>query len=223
MRNFLKGCLLFLTSCVSPSTDLNKTDNTKLYDNVVVEVATTGDYSPSSRTLCQFKAELEALGICNSSNVYFMVREPVPTLTDAWTISLINDFENRHRLLYDYNPRDRLLIMFISCLPGTVIEKDMEDVIGLQYGVSSFTYFTRNRNDLLIWLHEFGHMIGLVDSNKRLDPPINPDRPEHCNDYGCIMFWRLGATSFCDLCREDIKRMIRTRSRATVSQTRSGY
>lgn len=216
--------LLFLTSCTSLRTFdvFDKVDSVKLYDNVVIEILPSADYTPTSQMLEKFKNTIDLMGICDSSGVHFVIRKAPPTTVTQWTYSLICAYEYDYRSLYDLSSKDRSLIMFVACLPGQVIEESRADIIGLFYKPTSFAYFTRDRglNDLAIWTHEFGHLVGLVNPKGR-DAPINLDRPDHCNDESCIMYWRCGRSLiFCDLCRRDLKQIIRLNLWMRMARTR---
>ena len=59
---------------------------------------------------------------------------------------------------------------------------------------------------------QWNHMdvFGLVDPSSRAEEPVNPDRPNHCNNINCVMFWHIKRFShvLCNLCKADLLKSI---------------
>ena len=64
--------------------------------------------------------------------------------------------------------------------------KEYKTIVGLKYGPTSILIL-KNRLDSTVMLHEIGHVLGIA-SGRGINS--NPDRPGHCDNRKCIMFWR---------------------------------
>jgi hypothetical protein len=178
-----------------------------LYDNITMEIQPTYSAGVVTSQLTLLKDSFHKYKICRRENVSTIIRQPVDALSHVWPRNLLLRFRNRHRTLLDRRPNDRHLIVFVSILPGIYALHGHRSTIGLAMNDHHIVLFSNF--DRAVLLHEFGHIIGMVDRSKREDPPVNPKRPRHCNNRRCVMFWQVNRDAkFDGLCRRDLAAMI---------------
>lgn len=178
-----------------------------LYDNITMEIQPTHSAGIDISQLVLLKKSLHDYKICRRENVSAIIRQPVDALSNNWPRNLLITFKNRHQTLLDRRPNDRHLIVFISVLPGHYALQGHRSTIGLAMNGHYIVLFSNF--DRAVLLHEFGHIIGMVDRSKREDPPVNPKRPRHCNNSRCVMFWQVNRKAMFDaLCQRDLDAMI---------------
>jgi len=212
MRNFIILFLLLLTSLTSCATTTFHNPQIRhrrmLYDNMVLEIHPTTQSIPNPVALNIFKAKMERFGVCRASNIRIITHDPGIVLIPAWTSSMLQAWEHRHRTRFDDDPDDRSLTVFVSYVTGIHTRVGYNNIVGLKYDDTSIAIFFRNyapMKEACVLIHEVGHVIGLVDRECREGDPANPDRPSHCNNENCVMFWQIkGSPDFDSLCQRDI-------------------
>lgn len=213
-------CLVFLIflipGCVpqqdpTPLQKENVIDSATLYDEVVLEIVSPAEKGPSAEALAFFINRLKLYNICNKVTVSYST-DIVGSLP-VWNTGLIHQFEARNRKLKDTDPEDKKLVLFVCYLEGIYIQGDVASIAGLQYGPTSFAIFrdiTKASYEGVVLLHEFGHIIQIARSSNRKESPVNPDRPNHCNDKSCVMYWRSSKDriNLDSKCLKDLERLI---------------
>jgi hypothetical protein len=202
------GLTFFITSCAPLQVRSTQTQvKNPLYDTVIFDIASVNTGTPSSEALEFFRSKIVQYGIGN--RVIFRQRQDIPG-PNVWTPGQLRQFEENNRLIRDKNAEDRILVVFIAYLPGIYLGGSSTTIAGIQYGDTSFAIFRDITDDDwegVVLLHELGHMIRVAWS--RDEPPSNPDRPHHCNDEDCTMFWRAGThrTNFCIRCLGELRKL----------------
>lgn len=212
--------LIFLFPACSPrnlqpfqaSEILIKSEQPTLYDSIVLDIVSAPGKGPSAEALAFFINSLKLYDICNKVTVNY--RTDVIYVLPIWNSGLIRQFEAKNRKFKDTNPKDRRLVLFICYLPGEYLNGEVNRIAGIQYGPTSFAIFrdrTKDSYEGVVLLHEFGHIIRLARSSNRKEPPVNPDRPNHCNDENCTMYWRADnhRTTLDDKCLDDLKKLVK--------------
>lgn len=216
VRYFLPILLITLfTNCASLS--VRDTANRDLYDNITIEIAPITSVLPGNEALEFLRTKLDKYRICDYRRIKFVIRPGVNVIQNIpWTSSRLRTFERTRRTLHDKNPNDRHLIMFIAYVSGPYVDGKFNNLAGLQYNASIAIFkdspFWRNEGSVL--LHEFGHLLEIADSSHRKDEtPVNPDRPNHCNNKRCVMFWRIQSRNmdFDEQCRKELRNLVDTR------------
>jgi hypothetical protein len=109
----------------------------------------------------------------------------VPTL--VWTDSFMHFVKEIHSR---YKTTEDTVVIHILYLPG--IYFDSATTIGIAYTDYAFSIFlppegdSRERSTLL---HEFGHLIGLLDNSPRNDRFRDKHHHMHCSNEECVMYW----------------------------------
>ena len=205
------SCTVFRPEPVVPEPDL------WYYDSIVFEIAPVGSSAPSPAALEQFRQSLDKNRFCPKEHVYFIEHDPEPLLPPMlWHGPLLTAFEDTHRVLYDDDPEDRHLNVFVPYISGAWLAQDGIRLLGgLQYAPTAFAIFKpgASNREAAVLLHEFGHIIGLV---KDLNRDNHDDsHPYHCANKRCVMFYTapLVDADFDYYCRRDIRRWIMGRNK----------
>jgi len=204
----------FLSTCASLPVD-TLPENFTYYDTITIDLVYTDDSPLTQESMTFFSDKMREYKIAKHTK--FILRKVPRPLTIPWNTALLRIFETQHRRMYDSKPKDKHLVLFISCVPGPYIQGTRTNLAGLKYSSTSFAMFTDHvfeHNQGILLLHEFGHIVELVDCIGRGEKPIKPDRPSHCNDDSCNMFWRIRSSSkdYCYKCLKDLCEMISDRN-----------
>ena len=209
--------ILLLPACAAPQkldSPLQINEPT-YFDSIILEVVYTKQSKPSDKALNFLTKCLSEVNISHKITIIKRQLSHPPVI--PWTSAQIRQFESKHRLFKEDTPTDRDLKLFVAYLPDYYSEGDRTKIAGLQYGNSSIAIFMgklKRKYEGSVLLHEFGHIIHLVKLLSRKEKPINPKRPRHCNNDGCVMFWRVPGVDkkFDDDCLKDIKKAIASRN-----------
>lgn len=221
---FLLSLLLLLSGCNShikkQQQKSKEVTYQTFYDEITLEVVCVEGFGPDAKALAFFVNKLNQYDIARVVNIQFS--SDVTNVFPIWNTSLIRSFEKINRKLHDPNPKDRHLILFICYLPGIYIQGDKTTIAGLQYADTSFAIF-RERTDAsyegVVLLHELGHIMKIAQAENRKEDPVNPERPNHCNNRKCTMFWRAGEhrTELDAECLAELRALIAERNHPTPS------
>ena len=181
-----------------------------LYEAMIFEIVPIKDCNPDPDALTHFRAKLEEYGICRSEGVFFLVSPELPAPGVPWSTPSIEWFETMTRGLQDQDKQDKVAVVYVSYLNGSVVRKGGKVVRlgGMQYSDTSFTVFkggAKNR-EAGVLLHELGHMIGL-----RKDQKTAPRH--HCPRMDCVMYPSVGSpyANFCVECQEKLAALIKAK------------
>jgi len=195
-RSYLLVLSLLLPACVGTMVPVNQPASTKqlpstYFDSIYVEVAYVGSQRPASSVIDHFRNEILRYRIAKECRV--MLHSVEYTIYGPWNTGLLNTFETGSRIYRDQSPKDRRLRLFVAYLPGTFIEGTYNNIAGIAYGTSAFAIFCDTISDISegnVFFHELCHLLEFVDVGARNQTPVKPDRPHHCNNEQCVMFWR---------------------------------
>lgn len=184
---------------------------------MTIEIQPTTVGGPTSAALTSLAEALSRHHVCQVDNIDIVVNAAVaPIATMDWTNSLLDVYIATNRKFIDYSPSNDHLFVFIAYLPGSYAMPDYDNVIGLHYSTTCLIYFIKAGSDLeyATLLHEFGHLLGVAAN--RDGPQVNPDRPKHCSDPACVMYWIVPRTlqedrEFCTICAAELKSLIQKR------------
>jgi len=225
MRRFyallVTTALLFTTNCVGHR-NYSETEtpaaaaSTMLYRRITIEVDAQRNARPSKEAFLFLKRRLESHGICRADDIRIIVQSLNEPPTPVWNRASVEHHETRNRTLKDRNLQDGHLVIYVAYLSSIYMQGEHVGIAGLQYGDTSIAMFPDhfNRvNEGSVLLHEMGHLLGIAC--ERPDP-VNPDRPNHCNNADCVMFWTIRHQDgdFDEACLKEIARLVaRKRSR----------
>ncbi len=182
-----------------------------LYDALVFEIAPLTSCSPDPAALDHFRSSLERFSICRAEAVVFLVRDEIKVedwvffALPYWTYGSIGEFESFHRRCYDYDPYDRVGIIFVPYVAGPVLRREGVSYLGgLQYSESSFAVWKDGSEfrEAEVLLHELAHLIGIKE--------YATEPRYHCSDKSCVMWTTATPSSalFCKNCRQELSELI---------------
>jgi len=203
------------TPPVQPAKKIIVKPRITLYDSIIFEIVSAPGQGPSPSALTFFIGKLKEYDICDKVRIRY--RSHISGVYSIWNSNRLRHFEKRNRRFIDRTPGDRHLIFFICYVPGEYHKKDSgkisKTIAGVQYNPTSFAIIrkqTKESFEGVVLLHEFGHAIKIARASNRKDAPINPDRPNHCNNSKCTMFWRASRhrTKLDDECLRELRQLI---------------
>lgn len=200
MRHFLYILLLvlglILPGCSSLPEVLTSNPQTNIltsknYTKLLIEVIPVTSFTPSTDSLEFLKTRIkqychkEAVEVVVDSGVSY---GSIPTL--LWNPGVLSLYEFTHSRFITTGDT---LVIKILYVPG--VNCPDPTVRGVAYGEYSFVLYRQQvalDHERAVLLHEFGHLIGLVDcgtpcrtNHKELDPKHTP----HCRNEKCVMYW----------------------------------
>ena len=210
-RQWLALILISLLGCCTPVI-IESNQPPCLYNAIIFDIAVVDTGTPTPTALQYMRDRIIAEGIAR--RVIIRQRENIGHALPIWSYSEVTNYERKNRVLRDKNSKDKILVIFISYLNGTYMQGDTSNIAGLQYDETSFAVFRQYTDEDwegVVLMHELGHLLGVAHRENRTTEPVNPDRPNHCNDENCTMFWRAGSdrVRFCQVCIEEIQTLIR--------------
>jgi hypothetical protein len=175
-----------------------------------VEFITIGCPKPDPEAVAYFKAKIERY--CHKTDVVMVVDEQLP-----FTVAPTLIWDDQHiELMENYTARFRTtgdtLVIRVLYLAGLYIHDPVTR--GLAYGEYAFALFRNTfvaQHERAILLHEFGHLIGLVNGGtpmKSEHAETDPKHKQHCRNEGqCVMYWcapTIPEPDFDLPCKQDI-------------------
>ena len=211
---FLALCILsFLIGCASP--DLEFKNKEPLYTKINIEIAVVG-CDPDTDALSFFKERLLHYHICKSVEIQqHLDSNNLPIgyqqFVGVWNHATLELFEHTHRQS-PVSKNLKEINIFVAYLPGVYSEGKFVNLAGIQYTHNSFAIFKQHASNVesSVLLHEFGHILGIADdSHSPGRKPSNPDRPDHCCNSDCVMFWVLSEKDqdFDEDCKKEILKL----------------
>lgn len=171
------------------------------YRNLVVQVTSVDGYQPQQTTLNNLSSFL--IQRCNKPNGVSFVQTTIPSPGQAsYTDNQLREVETRYR---SQKTSGQTLTAFVYFADGGYAgDTDDSKTLGVTYGSSSIAIFEKTvrdySGDLLqpteatmetaILLHEFGHVLGLVNYGSPAQVAHEDGaHPNHCNNEDCLMYW----------------------------------
>lgn len=200
MRNFLY-CLLFILGLVLPacsslpeiliSNPQSDILTSHTYSKMLVEVISVTSCTPTKADLQYLKAKIRTY--CHKEDVEIIIDPEVPYAslpTLMWYPSMLGYYEFTHSR---FTTVGDTLVIRILYLPGI----NMPDITarGVAYGPYSFVLYRQQvalDHERAVLLHEFGHLIGLVNCGTRCTTEHqerDPNHVPHCRNEKCVMYW----------------------------------
>lgn len=191
---FLLGMMLPACSSLpqvltsNPRTDI-LTSNT--YSKLLIEVIPVTSFTVAKADLEYIKTKIRLY--CHKEIVEFVVDPEVsyaalPTI--YWNPSILSFYEFTHSR---FTTTGDTLVIRILIVPG--LNWPDLTVRGLAYGDYAFVLYrqqTTPDHDRAVMLHEFGHLIGLVNCGTPCQTnhqEIDPNHKPHCHNEKCVMYW----------------------------------
>ncbi|MEX2473170.1 MAG: hypothetical protein WEA34_13365, partial [Gemmatimonadota bacterium] len=178
------------------------------FQHLVVEVQYVEGMAPEQTALDDLADFLEAR-LTKPGGIEIRVDDqPIgPATGTTYSAADIRALEAEHREIFTSGDT---LATYLLVVDG---EYEQENVLGIAYYNTSTALFgekiqdntgglgqpSKARVEATVAMHEFGHIMGLVDNGTDMvtehkDP--EPGRGSHCDDDGCLMYYAVRTTDF---------------------------
>ncbi len=176
------------------------------FDHLVVQVQYVEGMRPTQDGLDEIEAFLEAR-LDKPGGVEIRVDEDAigPATGNTYSASDIRSLEEEHRTLYTSGDT---LAAYLLVVDG---QYQQENVLGIAYYNTSTALFgeriqdntgginqpSQARVEATVGMHEFGHLLGLVNNGTDMqDPHQDTGNGNHCDDDQCLMYYAVRTTQF---------------------------
>lgn len=176
------------------------------FEHLVVQVQYVAGMAPSQEGLDDLRAFLEAR-LNKPGGVELRVAENAiaPATGNTYSAADIRALEAEHRTVYTSGDT---LAAYLLVVDGRY---EQENVLGIAYYNTSTALFgeriqdntgglsqpSRARVEGVVAMHEFGHLLGLVNNGTDMqEPHQDTANGNHCDDDGCLMYYAVRTTAF---------------------------
>ena len=214
MRNFLTSSVLMLlmvaTGCHKESASVPNNNivpndflSDKKYDKLVVEIQYVSGNAPTSATLDNLQTFLQQR-LNKSSGISITQNAISSPGKSAYSVDDIQNIEKASRTQTTNNKTLTAYFLFVD--GDYTSNSGNSKVLGFAYGSSSMTIFEKTIKDFSggigqptvtvlessVLLHEFGHILGLVNNGTTMQA-AHQDVPhgKHCDDQSCLMYYNV--------------------------------
>ncbi len=215
-------------------------DNAKLYlqgskyTRIILEIDYITGYPPSTQAITTLESRIDQY--CDKSEGVLSIKDSISGNGDVYSVEDIKDLEKRNR---DYFKQGSDTVIYCLYLDGEYSESS--SVAGLAYGPSSIAIFKEKIDDIDIpfWgpavgltssdyetsiiVHEFGHLLSLVNIGYESDKTHEDENNEHhCIHESCVMYYSIESidiyayvleqekvppSDFCSDCQYDLSKL----------------
>jgi len=187
------------------------------YSKLLVEIDVVDGAMPAQEAV---DALLESINLLCNKPGGIEVSFPDDTIPSSeasnpeYSLDQINELELTWR--NNYRQEDTAVLYFLYVDGHSDYDSDDTSVVGYAYHGASMAVFMgtvngypaqRVRNDLVktVTVHEFGHLIGLVDNGADMvEDHHDPDHEPHCENEDCMMYWLNNYSGLIDILDETI-------------------
>jgi len=184
-----------------------------MFESITFEIAPITSASPDPRALDLFRNRLHENHFSHRDRIDFRVRRNVNAVSPGaiWDMEMLRTYESHRRFLFDDDPTDSDLNVFVAYIDGPWLdETGLRLLGGIQYSPSAFAIFKTGAigREESVLLHEFGHLIGLV--NVETCANHDSEHSRHCVNQSCAMFYTAPGRNadFDPYCKREIARLI---------------
>ncbi|NOT76117.1 MAG: peptidase [Cyclobacteriaceae bacterium] len=170
------------------------------YDKLIVEIQYVNGFQPSAATVNNLTAFLQAR-LNKSSGITVVQSEIASPGKSVYLDADIQSNENLHRT---QKTSGKTLTAYFFFADGEYSgSTGNSKILGIAYGSSSMAIFEKSIKDLsggvsqpsvatlesTVVLHEFGHILGLVNRGTPLKSAHQDANGKHCTDTNCLMYF----------------------------------
>ena len=172
------------------------------FNELVVEVHYMPGVEPEQSSLDNLQSFLEQH--LEKTSVTILTPEQIPSgEQNAYSAADIRDLEDEHRSTFTEGSQLASYAIFVDG------EFDQSNVLGIAYYNTSTAYFggtidnisggatqpSRTEIESTVFIHEFGHLMGLVDNGTDMQEDHQENGP-HCTEEDCVMYHQVNTTDF---------------------------
>jgi hypothetical protein len=182
------------------------------YKRLIVEIDYVSGFFPTSEVLDTLKNRINFY--CDKDQV-LIFKDEIPKTQSSYSLDDIKKLEKEHR---DYRTSDSDIVAYFLYLNGFYSEDS--NVLGIAYSVSAIAIFKEKIYgiNIPIWaanqvnhvdyersvvVHEFGHLLALVNIGYESDRNHEDTRENHCIHKDCVMYYSIETASIIDLITQD--------------------
>lgn len=176
------------------------------YEKLIVEIQYVNGYAPSSASVTNLKTFLEER--LNKPDGVTVLQSAIPSPgKSSYTVNDIHEIEKAYRTQHT---NGRTLTAYFFFADGDYAgNAGNSKVLGVAYESSSMALFQKTIKDhsggvtqppvttleTTVLLHEFGHILGLVNNGTSMKTH-HQDEPHghHCNNQSCLMYYTAETT-----------------------------
>ncbi len=202
------------------------------YDALMVEIDHVAGHAPNAAALAQLEEQLDALErdghLAKPGGIRFVIDEALDPV-GAGHVSTFGELSARAKAHRSVLPRAGEATIHVLYTDGRYEDdRDQSYVLGFAYGGSWLVMLSDNiergcdsspllglpglgglagqvcaRAESTVFLHEVGHLFGLVDNGTPMvSPHEDPDHDGHDVSSDCLMYWAIEGSRAVDLIAE---------------------
>ncbi len=188
-------------SVVNGSVTPNNFLSDQKYDKLIVEILYVNGFQPTTATVDNLKAFLSQR--LNKSGGITIIQTPVSSPgNSSYSLDAIKNTENAFRT--QNTNGTTLTACFFFADADYASNSGSSKVLGIAYGNSSMCIFEKTIREFsggltqpsattletTVILHEFGHILGLVNNGTPMQAQHqDAANGKHCDDKNCLMYW----------------------------------
>ena len=199
------------------------------YTTLIIEIQYFPGHSPSTATINNLRLFIEKI-VDKPAGVAILTQEIPSPGDNTYSLSKIKELESNNRDYY--TSKDTMSVYFLFVDADYDENQGSSKVLGIAHRNTSMVIFENTIKGLsggvgkpstevletTVINHEFGHILGLVNTNlEMVTNHEDASHSHHCDNEGCLMYWiaetgdfgsnLIGATSAPDLdanCMNDL-------------------
>lgn len=172
------------------------------YDSIEVEIFYVDGFRPTTQTLSNLKNFMQ-VRLNKPDGIAFTETEIESPGNSPYTLDEIVTIESEIRTKYN---RPNVLTLFVLFLDGKYTnDTNNSFTLGTAYRNTSFVVYENSikflsenvaganlvQMETTVVLHEFCHLLGLVDFGSDMQTPHRDTaHGQHCDNENCLMFWQ---------------------------------
>ncbi len=173
------------------------------YQSLVIEISYVEGFRPNTQTLINLKQFLENL--LNKPNGISILEKQIPFPSKTvFSLEEIAEIEDANRT--KYNDSGILAVHLLYINGNFESDTSSSKTLGTAYFNTSAVIYEQNIQELsdainepnrvdletTVLLHEFGHLLGLVDLGSPMqNNHLDTAHDKHCDNESCLMFWKV--------------------------------
>lgn len=176
------------------------------YDELIIEIVYVNGQEPTQQAVDHLVTVLSQR--LNKPKGVKVIKKSIPSPGfSSYSISRIKEIEEEHRTSFPKRHKLGAYIFFADA--GYEGDQGNQKSLGVAYGTTSMAIFEQTVKDYsgglgqpsthileaTVMLHEFGHVLGLVNNGSLMQTP-HQDLPNghHCDNQNCIMYYAAETT-----------------------------
>jgi hypothetical protein len=171
------------------------------YSKVIIEVGSTKSATPSQAAVSHLMSVMSDL-LDKPGGVTVVTDAPVDDVSGALSIDQVSAMEDASRTQFSMN--DTAVFYYLVVSTNSTDDNSAGSILGEAYRPSAMVVFqktidansgglgqpTRDVVESTVVAHEFGHILGLVNTGTPMQTPHeDPAHPKHDVNNACLMYW----------------------------------